>query len=214
MEAGETERMLGSHVWSEWHTPWSFPPFLWEPHSSCVFSSLHVHISPINHCGISYFPPLWEVSGLKEWEGLASPLLLFLGKRVAHPLKSHLLSNCLLCYEDEPDSALKLPRSAEAISCRMSLKDTCKKPTKSWYKSAFSLKCSRVSTSQGEEAGKWLTRWLLSLTLYPAHIQYPTHSSPPLATLPSSYWTLVLQLGSAKLPPRSHCVGTHHQDLF
>lgn len=65
-----------------------------------------------------------------------------------------------------------------------------------------------MSTLQEKEAGKRLTRRPLSLMCCSAPIQYPTHSSPPLATLPSSYWNLVLQLGSAKLPPRSHCLGT------
>lgn len=42
---------------------------------------------------------------------------------------------------------------------------------------SLSLKCSRVSILQGEEAGKRWTRQLLSLICCSSHIQYSTHSS-------------------------------------
>lgn len=126
----------------------------------------------------SYFPPFPGVSGFTEWKELASLLLFFLGKSLSHPLKPHLLGNGLQCCRDEPDSAFELSRSGEEMSWRhVSERHMFKKPTKSWPKSAFSLKCSRVSTLQGEEAGKRLPRQLLSLTHCSSHIQYPTHSS-------------------------------------
>lgn len=189
---------------------------VWVEIAVCPFSWVFVYKSHLPLWNRSYFSPLWVVSGLKGWEGLVSRFPHFPGKSPSHPLKSHLLGNRPQWCGDGPDSASELPRSPEETSYRhVSLKDTClRTATKSWPKSAFSLRCSRVSTLQGEEADARLSRQgrhshsaLLTFSVPPIH-----HS--PLAPLPSSSWNLVLCLGSAKLPPRSHCLGTGPQDLF
>lgn len=105
-----------------------------------ISSPMHfLHISPICHCGIKVIFPLFKEflasQSRKDW---CPPLPFFPGKSLSHPLKSHLLGNCLQCCREEPDSAFELTRSGEVKSYRhISARHMFKKPTKSWPKWAF-----------------------------------------------------------------------------
>lgn len=85
--------------------------FAWKPHLSLWNKS--------------YFFPLWGVSGLIEQEELTSLLPFYPGKCLSHPLKSHLLGNCLQCYRDKPELPLNFQGQAKWCLAGMSLKDTC-----------------------------------------------------------------------------------------
>lgn len=157
---------------------------MWVEIALCPFSWVFVYKRHLPLWNKSYFSPLWVVSGLKGWEGLVSCLPHFPGKSLPYPLKSHLLGNRPQWCGDGPDSAFELPRSPEEMSYRhVSLKDTClRTATKSWPKSAFSLRYSRVSTLQGEEADARLSRQGHHAHSALLTFNVPTYSSLPIGS--------------------------------